>query len=1268
MLRGGAGESRPPQGRPADGDGPQPRSPTEPVGVDPARSAGTGEAAPPPRPADTGGWPADAATVHVSVPPVGPDPSGAEDPPRPTHPVDDATWVPEGGPFRGADAGGGEDPPARPLFTAVPAVGWPLGPYRVRNLIGEGGMGNVYEAVHLATGAAVALKVLHRADRREALTREARAVARVDHPGVIRLYDYDEVSEESADASGGVLPLGSLYLVMELAPGGSLEAHPPATWPEVHRAVDRVLETLAAVHARGLVHRDLKPANVLRMRGGWGRGSLKLADFGLAAPSDESSDVAGTPHYMAPEQIDRARGEAGPWTDIYALGAIAWLWVTGTPAFGGTSTEAVLVAHLRRDPPPLAPREGMEVPPGLDLLLRRMLARDPHGRFDFAADARDAWRALLAGATQRPFPTARRPASTRQDPPPLQGAGLRLFALREAPLTGRAAEQEALWGALQGVFLSGKARAVVLEGAPGVGKSRLASWLVERAHEEGVARVIAATHASGGGTPDSGMRAAVARYLGVHRAQGRARVDRLVRRLSGPEAAPPDRVARVLAWLDPAEGAAPPSGLPPVVLEGPEARWRVAEEVLAHVALDRPVVLWLDDLHWGRDSVGLMEFLLNAQDSRPLPVLVVATVRAGEPGAALPHLRARPDVAWMSLPPLAAEDSLDLVRRTLDVEPDLARVVAERCEGNPLFAVRLLGSWVSEAALEPGQAGLRLRAGSRHLAVPAGIREVWERRVLSALQPLPPGAQDVLWHAAALGLHVRRDEVRAALTSPQGPGDLVLDDTWEALLSAGLLRDAGPGAASFDHGLLRETVLSGIGEHAPRVHRACAEGLSVHLDRRSPGARGRIGRHFLQAEAWPEAVDWLLAEARSRFFSFAIQEAEAALVDARTALARGGLEGDAVRQTTYLLISSRVQRQAGRCREALDLAERAWDLVADADPGLAGRAAHLAGVAAEGLRDLDRAHELGELALDKARIAGDPVLESDCLRLLGIVSAQRGDLRGAVQILRQAADLLARAGSRRDLLLHLNTLVYWAAAAGDLDDARQAVDLARTVVAGTVDPGVRALELRMEAVLARVSGDAEAALRLAAEARFGFAASGARIQELYCLDEMGEAARGVGDLDAAEGWYTEAMAGWAALGDTRGEAISRVNLALLHLARGQLEDARELAQRARESFAREGNRSYVAASDIVLAEIAAGRGDLPEAEARLAAAAVELGGTGFVHEDLAEMLEDLGTRAAASGRHGLARSALDLAARQWERLGRADRADRLREEPVPAGS
>ncbi|MCK6526124.1 tetratricopeptide repeat protein [Myxococcota bacterium] len=167
---------------------------------------------------------------------------------------------------------------------------------------------------------------------------------------------------------------------------------------------------------------------------------------------------------------------------------------------------------------------------------------------------------------------------------------------------------------------------------------------------------------------------------------------------------------------------------------------------------------------------------------------------------------------------------------------------------------------------------------------------------------------------------------------------------------------------------------------------------------------------------------------------------------------------------------------------------------------------------------------------------------------------------------------------------------------------------------------------------------------------------------------MGEAARGVGDLDAAEGWYTEAMAGWAALGDTRGEAISRVNLALLHLARGQLEDARELAQRARESFAREGNRSYVAASDIVLAEIAAGRGDLPEAEARLAAAAVELGGTGFVHEDLAEMLEDLGTRAAASGRHGLARSALDLAARQWERLGRADRADRLREEPVPAGS
>ncbi len=1197
---------------------------------------------PPPSPPDFKGkppvsssFPADAATLHAD--------------PAPS-------------PMRSPREGFRSEAPPVPLArgASLPEEGWPLGPYQVLSLLGEGGMGNVWRGIHRSTGAEVALKVLHRADRREWLAREARAVARVDHPGVIRLYDYGDVSPEDARISMGILPQGALYLVMEVARSGSLEAHPPDTWLDIHRAIDRVLETLAAVHARGLVHRDLKPANILRMRPGMGRGSLKLADFGLAGAADDLGDLAGTPHYMAPEQMDPGVGATGPWTDLYAVGAIAWRWITGRTPFDGPSPESILIAHLRKPLPPLEPLPGIELPLGAPDLIRRLLSKSPGARFEFAADAREAWRHLLPTASPKDFPPVLRPVIARAEPPPLLAAGLRLFALREAPLTGRESTQEVLWDTLQGVYREGRARVVLLEGSPGVGKSRLAFWLAERAHEEGLARVITALHTPFPDAPDTGLIPALARHYGVHRLTGLPRARRLLGRLGGGEEHR-ERGARILALLDPSGESAAAGGLSRLSLEGSEARWRVLEEVLEEEGRDRPTVLLLDDLHWGQDAARFTEFLLQGQGLRTTPTLVVGTLRRGEPSAAVDALRKRPEVTLISIPPLASEQTQDLVRRTLAVEPILARRVAERSEGNPLFALRLLDAWVRESALEPGEGGLRLRPGYSEEALPQGIQEVWERKIRTTLHTLPEGAQAVLWHAAALGNGVRREELQAVLSVADGNLLACLDPTWEAALEAGLWRDSGPGAAAFDHGLLRETLLAQAGNQAPRIHRQCAAGLARHLDPAMPGTRGRIGRHLLAAEDWAFALDHLLAEARLRFFSLAIGEAETALAHAQIALRKGRLDQDPTRYASFLMVGSRIRRQAGRYREALQMAQAAWTLVEKGDHRLAGRAAHLAGLAAEGLRDLEQAQRLGETGLGHARAVSDAVLESDCLRLLGVVAGQRGELRDAMRLLQRAADIVARSGSRRDLLLCLNWLVVWGGVAGEIETVRKGVEMARTVASGSPDPGVRSLELRMEAVLARLQGDSVSALAYAGAARQAFAASGARVQELYCLDEMGEAARGMGDLQAAERWYREALSGWAALGDTRGEAISRINLALVHLAREELHAARAAAEAAERSFRIQGNRHYTAASVIVMAEIDAAEGNLLEAEARLSAASDLLGETGFVHEDLAEMLEDLGQRAAASDREGLAEKSLDLARGQWDLLGRPDRAQRVRE-------
>jgi len=271
--------------------------------------------------------------------------------------------------------------------------------YHVRALLGEGSFSQVWLADHLRLGIPVALKSLHfkssgpaREQALALLRNEARALARLNHPNVVRVYDLEEAGDGH-------------HLVLQYVDGGSLQARlerdGPLPWQRAARYVADVGEALAYVHGHGVVHRDVKPANILWDRQ---RDEALLTDFGLAARLAEGGVLAGTPRYLAPEAFDGHATAAG---DVYGLAASLFALLTGRPPFRG-ETRAELLADVRRGLPEPEPLFA-GVPEPLERLIRAGLDAAPQRRPDlrsFVTALRGSLNRLLADSLLLPTPGA----------------------------------------------------------------------------------------------------------------------------------------------------------------------------------------------------------------------------------------------------------------------------------------------------------------------------------------------------------------------------------------------------------------------------------------------------------------------------------------------------------------------------------------------------------------------------------------------------------------------------------------------------------------------------------------------------------------------------------------------------------------------------------------------------------------------------------------------------------------------------------------------
>jgi eukaryotic-like serine/threonine-protein kinase len=292
------------------------------------------------------------------------------------------------------DLGGARTSPAAPDAL----IGRTLadGKLEILALVGKGGAGAVYRAMHRALRIPIAVKILHDSFQTDIefcrrFHSEALSASRLDHSNVVRVVDF------------GQEPDGLLYIAMEYLDGIPLsrivEEEAPVPLPRIVALMSQVLGALAHAHARGIVHRDVKPDNVVLVRRSDDDGEMdervKVCDFGIAVPAFDARSartIAGTPHYMSPEQVSGQPLDGR--SDVYACGVLLYELATGRVPFGEGDARTIAACHVHATPVP----PSVLIPtldPAFERIILRALAKDPNARHQNARELRSELRALL---------------------------------------------------------------------------------------------------------------------------------------------------------------------------------------------------------------------------------------------------------------------------------------------------------------------------------------------------------------------------------------------------------------------------------------------------------------------------------------------------------------------------------------------------------------------------------------------------------------------------------------------------------------------------------------------------------------------------------------------------------------------------------------------------------------------------------------------------------------------------------------------------------
>ena len=1092
-----------------------------------------------------------------------------------------------------------------------------VGSYELLNVVGEGGMAQVWRARRLDVGDHVALKIITASGAqspryRRYFDNEIGAVARLSHPGIVQILDLGALTEHDADAIG--FRRGTPYLAMELIEGPTLDAPGLGLdWLALRDILLELLGALAHAHARDVLHLDIKPANVLLAQIA-NRFAPRLTDFGIArihdtADATDSERVVGTPLHMAPEQILGGWRDYGPPTDLYAVASLTWQLLTGRAPFLGDTTFEILKSKTERGPGSFGP--SIDVPDALEAWLRRGLSRDVRDRFPTAADAAWALRRLASKTTATPpIP----PTWTAPEPPPTVERSGALIGLRVPPFVGRTELRDTLWAKLREASQEG-ARGVCLYGAVGIGKTRSAEWLCCRAAELGAATCFFVTHGAVR-TPLDGLSGLLARHFKTTSLDRTETVARIRDSLAQSE---PVDEAVLMDAVSLGEIALPPRseerGHQMTVTE----MARIVGRYLARVARQRPVILVLDDVQWGADSAEVARALFEA--NRNSPVLVVMTLAASHPAALdtlLPDLAGHPAMQSLELQPLGDGAAAELVQNVLPASRALVRHVTRQCGGNPAFIIEALADLSDRGELVRTSEGWRLRDDTQPSS--SSLAGLWTRRV----QFVASGeSRDwiALETAAALGLKFDGPQWREACDALDAtPAPELLERMIRyRIVRLDVPEDRAVDAYAFAHETLRQSIL----EHAEsagrrgRIERACAEMLERQFpETQDPAMLQRIATHWVNSDRAAAALPYLARAALRHHHRAELKEARA-LIDQHRALSATLKHVDPAQELTREVYS-------------LWIDERHGDAIALSD--------------VENL--LARAEELDQ-----------DELYADAARLKAKLLSARG-APDAYDDLEAVAKRLSPATAPLTLARVLLTIGWGHGMEGDWERAFEQVDRAIELFEQYRDHHWASTSLRARAYLLAQRGEYEAA-RAALDRAMGWAREGGDRSELAgAYQHLGEIHRYAGNLEAALVEYLRAESLFSGVSE-QNVLAARVNRALVEIERGQWDSARRLLDDVTEKLEQyPGAGSVNAFARLALALTAARDGDwsrwidvedvIYDAERR-----------NWLERDLAWLLESMGDTACNAGHEERARICYSRAASVWEGVGRLDDAVRV---------
>lgn len=713
--------------------------------------------------------------------------------------------------------------------------------YRLEAELGRGGMGVVYRAQDTLLDRAVAIKVLSEAgmgtEGRIRLMREAQAVAKLDHPHIVPVYDAGEISNTP-------------FIVMQLVAGKSLHEAGRLPLPQIISIASQLCDALGHAHQRGLIHRDVKPENVVITPDG----AAKLMDFGLAHSQSAShltqeGTLVGTPFYLAPEQIlgKQVDGRA----DLYALGVILYELTTGRLPFTGDDVLNIISQHLHSPVEP--PRtHRTDLPPALDALIIGLLSKQPEDRPASAEEVRTVLESLRQPSATPPTPTA---------------AYSILDRIVRGQLVGRErelAEACALWSRAA----SGEGHALFVSGEPGIGKTRLVRELMGLAQAAG-ARVLAESCHAEGGPP-------YAPLAGMMRAA--------FENQSGPDL--PEFILADLLILAPHLRPHYPHVSPNPSLDPQFEQQRVFDSFVAWcemLAAHAPLLLLVEDVHWS--DGGTLALLRHvARRARKARLLLVMTYRDTEVEldqthplhAILLDLNRERLAEHLELTRLSREQTRDLLAAMLstagDITPEFLDGLYHETEGNPFFVEEVCKGLIEQGKLYH-TGGTWRRAEMRAIFIPPSVRGA----IMARVERLPTPAQDILRLAAILGREFDFETLHSASEQDEDALVAALERAERAQLIGESPR-AGRMAFIFAHALIPFALRASLkGLRRQRLHRRAA----TAIESLRPNDVEALAYHFAAASERDKAVEYsrLAAERAEALYAYdaAIQHLQIAL-------------------------------------------------------------------------------------------------------------------------------------------------------------------------------------------------------------------------------------------------------------------------------------------------------------------------------------------------------------------------------------------------------